>query len=461
MFKDFETKLNHRAGGARLGHISVYHDFKWADVLKSKRGEFKNGKRLALLVKADCPVGKSPALILTTDDDAIETTFETDTHYVSVVRIKDYLQGAIADPAASYYARKFGKPTRAAVLKELEDNAQLRADLIVNLNLEDVAAWVQEAPARRGALLELLDAANDPAPPEVDNLDPLPAISASQILAGLKALDRLDLNTARQVARLLKDDPDPDALASIIEAVSATQAGRSMAQIQLALRLADRLRDLQLAAAAYSTLLDSDDAGETELHDFIKAHPWLLGLDYIRVRAEKTILRGRADFLVERYDGFHDLLELKDPRDSIIDAPDANDDGPPSATTFSLSPGLSNALAQAHVYRRTLTSEESAHKQFGLTNTRDPQIFIVIGRGDRLPDHRRDNLIEFNKSLHRVTVLPFDWLAERAQYFIANLEKHLASVIDDSLDACVVATMPPANDDSDISNDDDAADLEV
>jgi hypothetical protein len=52
-------------------------------------------------------------------------------------------------------------------------------------------------------------------------------------------------------------------------------------------------------------------------------------------------------------------------------------------------------------------------------------LIIVIGKADPLPDHRRRILLELNKSLHRVEVVPYDVLAKRARAVLANIESHL------------------------------------
>ena len=106
------------------------------------------------------------------------------------------------------------------------------------------------------------------------------------------------------------------------------------------------------------------------------------------MRSRQPLPRGVVDFILERFDGFHDLLELKSPQDPIVEAPDAAE-GPPPANRYSLSPTLAVALAQVHVYRDTLTAHEQVSDQlFGLPHTRDPRVIIVIGKAASLPDHR-------------------------------------------------------------------------
>lgn len=68
-------------------------------------------------------------------------------------------------------------------------------------------------------------------------------------------------------------------------------------------------------ADEYSALVQKPDSGETALQEFIEKNPWLLGLDYVKARPRKPLPRGAMDFILERYDGLQDFLELKSPQD--------------------------------------------------------------------------------------------------------------------------------------------------
>src|SRR5205814_143539 len=141
----------------------------------------------------------------------------------------------------------------------------------------------------------------------------------------------------------------------------------------LAERTPQRVQDARDAMAAYEVLLADQASTETTMQKFIEKNLWLLGLDYARMRARKTGPGGAMDFLLERYDGFHDLLELKSPHDPLITAPDiADGEGFPPPHEYALSKSLAQALAQAIVYRDRLTRyPEIAEELYGLPHTRD------------------------------------------------------------------------------------------
>jgi len=197
----------------------------------------------------------------------------------------------------------------------------------------------------------------------------------------------------------------------------------------LAERTPQRVQDARDAMAAYQALLANEASTETTMQKFIENNLWLLGLDYARMRPRKTGPSGAMDFLLERYDGFHDLLELKSPHDPLITAPDiAEGDAVPPPHEYALSKSLAQALAQAIVYRDRLTRyPEVAAELYGLPHTRDPRLIIVVGKADSLPEHRRRVLQELNKSLHRIEVVPYDILAKRADAMLANVERYLVA----------------------------------
>ena len=170
------------------------------------------------------------------------------------------------------------------------------------------------------------------------------------------------------------------------------QVGKTLLET-LADRIASRIEDVRSASKQYRHLASRREATETELHAFIRKHPWLLGLEYIRVLPKQKVLRGEVDFLVQRHDGYHDLLELKGPNDVIVrtqSAGDATTDGPHSPSRYSLGPVLAQVLAHVQHYRAQLTTHEAAiEKLYGIRHTRDARVAIIIGRAGDLSEVAR------------------------------------------------------------------------
>jgi hypothetical protein len=237
----------------------------------------------------------------------------------------------------------------------------------------------------------------------------------------LEVLEALDAEVAKAVGELATAEPDPEARLELLRTLTQDVDGRYATAEVLSERSHDRLEDARGAAEEFDRLLAT--AGEKEIQAFLELHPWLLGLDYAQVRSRQLIPRGAVDFLLERIDGYHDLLELKSPGDSIFEVQSRA--ALPSPSAYRLSRPLSLALAQVHGYRDALRYEEVVETLYGLPHTRDPRSIILIGRASELSDAEERLLREFNRSLHRVEVVPFDVLARRARANLANVERYL------------------------------------
>jgi hypothetical protein len=411
---DWDRKLYLRRGGrVRLAGLPVYYDFKWLDLMTDRRMQFRNGQCLAERVRKDCPKGRIPALLLTDRDDVEEGGLITASFYVVVLNLPRYLEQAEANAAVSYLAKTLGPITQVKKLQELAtaDQKGLRALIQLNLTVEDIADWARGDPER---ISELRSTSA-----EFSALD--------SVVGALRSLSGLDAELVNAVSDLARAEPDRQKRLDLLRAMTEDATGRNVAAEVLGERVEQRLNDARDAAKAYMGLLGDKSTTETDLQRFLERHPWLLGLDYARVLPRQQVLRGTVDFLLERFDGFYDILELKSPGDSIIDAP-AELVGPPSASKFSLSRSLAQALAQVHVYKDALRHEQVAEEQFGLSHARDPRVIVLIGTAKGLSPSGGRVLHELNCSLHRVEVVPYDVVGQRANGVLDVVERNLASV---------------------------------
>ncbi len=414
---DWDTPLSYRRGGATfLDGIEVYFDFDWHTICGHDRPQFKNGQCLARLAQANCPDGKTAALLLTARHDVPEHPRTTDSHFFLVVNLPRYLARATGNVAVSYYAEQLQSDiTRMGQLDELASQPEI---LEAVLTVEHVAEWATGVPERR----EHLRAALDTDEPVVD----IPALVAA--LGELKDL-HFDADLIAAVASLFGPDVDREQRLGLLRAVTEDPDGRYVTGEVFAERTSERIADARGAMAAYQVLLEDPDTNETRMQEFIENNLWLLGLDYAKMIPQQRLLGGTMDFVLERFDGFQDVLELKSPQDPIITVKprDAGSNAPaPPPSAYALSTDLAQALGQVHAYRDRLTRHaEATEDLLGLPLSRDPWLIIVIGRVDRLPERSQRVLTELNKSLHRVQVIPYDVLAKRADAILNNIDKYL------------------------------------
>jgi Domain of unknown function (DUF4263) len=413
---EWRRLLFHRQGAAdRLDGIDVYYDFEWDDHFPDQRAQFRHGKALALFVRKTCPEGKTPALLLTADEEADEGFQETPKHCVCVLHLPSYRE-AEANPCLAYLAAKLGAgiakigPLSPGVAEHAAVGAKAAES---GMDIEKIAAWAGRDEDRLAQLRQLAGTGSGA---EVDD-----------VLEALASLgDELDPELVRGVADLFGKEANREKRLELLRELTGDPSGRHLTGLVLAERVGQRIDDARGALEKYEAVLADPQSSETDLQRFIEENVWLLGLQYVKARPRHDIPRGAADFILERVDGFHDLLELKSPQDVIVKGPDASDGKPPSASAYELSRSLAKALAQVHVYRDTLSADEQTiERQFGLSESRDPRLIIVLGKAEFLDANRRRVLRELNKSLHRVEVMPYDILGKRAEVMLDNVEKYL------------------------------------
>lgn len=407
---EWGSPLRTRRGGAsRLSGLRVHYDFVWESVFGHGRATFPGGQSLAELVRRECPAGKGAALLLTTRNDVRQPYIvETDDQYVAVVPIHDYLQSASGgDTASTYYARLSPRPlTQLPSLSEITTFTvgELETFLDAHLTAELIAAWIDRSIDPE-SILAFLGAEAGPNPDNVARI-----LSAD------------DTGFAQELARRLEAGANPTPIRRVLLALTEQQTGRTAAYDVLGDRLPERIADTRLKLEEYEALIARPTTTETEVQRFIEVNPWMVGLPYHTARPRVPIARGVLDFVLDRFDGFFDLVELKGPSESIVVEPSLATQRPPSASEYSLSRALSNALAQAHHYRGLLDRSADLASEYGLADTRQPRILILIGRSESLSDSGREILRQLNLSLHRVEVIPYDVLGRRTAGLLENVE---------------------------------------
>ena len=162
----------------------------------------------------------------------------------------------------------------------------------------------------------------------------------------------------------------------------------------------------------FRKLVTNPETNETEVHKFIRKHSpfWLFGLEYLAVegpvgfppRPRKSAFF--FDLMLERADGYYDLVELKGPNDRLFDARTPKR-GKPNAK-------LSEALGQVIAYL-------NACDKFGRGHLFKPKAVIVIGNR-KTDDPRQRRLLA--RHLAHVEVLTYSGLVERGNQLLKILE---------------------------------------
>lgn len=416
MLIEWDRPLSRRGGATRrLGGLEIYYDFSWRTVSRHNRAVFPRGQSLSDLVRSDCPQGKRPTLLLTERNDVAARIQETADRYIVIVPIHDYLRNAGGDAASTYYARLSG--TRLTQLASLADvsfsSAEFKSFLDEHLTRDALVGW---AAGSRERIDVLVDISGD-----------LEGALPENVVGLIRRLTVADPRVLDEVVDYL-DRFDGDAgVRGILSRLTESERGRMVTAHVLAGRLSERISDTRGQLDAYQHLIASSASNETDVQQFLERNPWIVGLSYVGARARIEIPRGEIDFVLDRYDGFFDIVELKGPGEAIVvERSEVAAERPSSASAYSLGAALAKALAQAHHYRSILDRSRELHRQYGLTDSRQPRILILIGRSTDLSDSSREILRQLNLTLHRVEVIPFDLLGRRTEVLLNNIEALLA-----------------------------------
>lgn len=396
----------------------MFHDFKWVDVFPDERTHFRHGQKLAEGVQRRCPEGLVAALLLTRRTDVEQGLVTTPTHFLYVLNIDEWLS-AEDDFALAYLATHLAvEPEnlgRFANLSLIGDPAAVAQFLEQELSVDLVAEWLRQDDGRLERLASIVDF-RAAAPTDVQ-----------QALDAISAIGDLDRPQLKQLVDFVTRLTDPEQRADLIRGATADQLGRETAAVVLHERVAERVADARRHLNAYRSLLNNPGASETDMQEFLATHPLLFGLEYASIRPQQPGPSGSMDFLLERFDGYNDVVELKGPNEHILRSSEQEPGaGVPTPHKYRLGKELAHALPQALAYRDRLSRHPSAAEEFhGIRNAREPRLLIVLGRQSDLAEHERLVLLELNRSLHRAAVLPYDVIAQRAEATLANITAHL------------------------------------
>lgn len=166
-----------------------------------------------------------------------------------------------------------------------------------------------------------------------------------------------------------------------------------------------KLRDLR-------SYLSDKHKKEGFYHSFLKKNPWIFGSWYVEVKSKKSRKSGdQPDFELERYDGFHDLVEIESPHDNLF---------VPVGGRIKQSSDLKNSLSEimqyvdGYIQTHLLTFYEDQKEMY------KPKGYVVIGKSSQSVDRETKRL---NSFLHGIEVWTYDDLLKRAERSIEFLEK--------------------------------------
>jgi hypothetical protein len=141
---------------------------------------------------------------------------------------------------------------------------------------------------------------------------------------------------------------------------------------------------------------------------------WVLGSEFVRTLDERDIDTDNiADYLMEAYDGFLDIIEIKRPDKKLKFWADTLDHD-----NYVPSSDLIKAITQATKYIYEVEREANSVKfleRVGNVKTIKPRCILIFGRSNNWNDAQMAAYRILNSSYHNLTIMSYDHVLGRAK----------------------------------------------
>ncbi|WP_171495353.1 Shedu immune nuclease family protein [Acinetobacter colistiniresistens] len=189
-------------------------------------------------------------------------------------------------------------------------------------------------------------------------------------------------------------------ISDLIEILIENQIDRH--DLELSISYTNRLK----AIDEFNQLLEYDET-ENVWQKWFENNSWVLGSDFVKTIDERSIdTRNISDFLMQSYDGFIDIVEIKRPDGNLKFWQSQLDHG-----NYIPHSDLIKAITQSLTYIHEIEQESNSVKFLERTEhikTIKPRCTLIYGRSN---DWNKDQIKAFrilNSSYHNLSVITFD-----------------------------------------------------
>jgi hypothetical protein len=180
-------------------------------------------------------------------------------------------------------------------------------------------------------------------------------------------------------------------------------------QLAIGLEQAHRISAIQ----QFEQMLEEDHK-EPVWQDWFKKNSWVLGSEFVRILDERQIdTRNISDFLMEAYDGFLDIVEIKRPEGDLRFWAATLDHG-----NYIPSQDLMKAITQSTRYIFEVEREANSAKflaRVGQVKIVKPRCILIFGRSNDWNPEQVEAYRIMNAGYHNLTVMTYDYVLERAK----------------------------------------------
>lgn len=159
------------------------------------------------------------------------------------------------------------------------------------------------------------------------------------------------------------------------------------------------------------------DLVENDWQKWFQENSWVLGSEFVRVLDERSIdVQNISDFLMQAYDGFLDVVEIKRPEGNLQFWAANRDHGNLIPAT-----DLIKAITQASKYIYEVERESNSVKFLERVNhvrTIKPRGILIYGRSHDWTTDEKEAFRILNSNFHNLSIMTYDHVLERAKQMI-------------------------------------------
>lgn len=156
---------------------------------------------------------------------------------------------------------------------------------------------------------------------------------------------------------------------------------------------------------------------EHDWQKWFRENDWVLGSEFVKILDERRIdTENIADYLMQAYDGFLDIIEIKRPSENLTFWAGSEDHNNPVPSS-----DLIKAITQASTYIYEVEREANSLKfleRTGGVKTIKPRSILIFGRSHNWTPEKRSAYRILNSSYHNLTILTYDHVLERAKRIV-------------------------------------------
>lgn len=170
------------------------------------------------------------------------------------------------------------------------------------------------------------------------------------------------------------------------------------------------------AVEQFQSMLE-EELTEHDWQKWFQENNWVFGTDFVRVLDERNIdTKNITDFLMEAYDGFLDIIEIKRPHGTLnFWAKEKDHDN------WVPHQDLVKAITQASKYIYEVEREANSVKfleRVGGVKTIKPRCILIFGRSNEWDNEQKESFRILNSNYYNLTIMTYDHVLERAKLIV-------------------------------------------